>query len=155
MQVSWKNNIRNWGNITIATSKMTMKKNKVGRIRPTIQPFVQPKTWTLQNVRPLRQPYFNLRQKHTHVTAVKYSIRTEQEMLLVTRHNDLAYVSLKPSFQMKATEMNGRRKWEMSLLLKRATRNASYVYCRSCFILLFPLHLGSTIFSSASCFKIK
>jgi len=44
------------------------------------------------------------------VTAVKYSLRTEQEMLLVTRHNDLAYVSLKPSLQMRATEMNGRRK---------------------------------------------
>ena len=154
MKVSWQNNIYNWGNVTIATSKMTMKKNKVCRIRPMIQAFFQPKTWTFQTARSLRQPYFNLQQNYTHVTAVKYSLRTEQEMLLVTRRNDLAYVSLKPSLQMRATKMNGRRKWEMSLLLKRATRNASYVHCRSCSILLFPLHLGSKIFSSAFCFKI-
>jgi len=152
MQVSWQNNIYNCGNVTTAISKMTMKKNKVGRIRPTIQAFVQPKTWTFQNVRPLRQPYSNLKQNDTHVTAAKYSLRTEQEMLLVTRHNDLANVSLKPSLQMKATEMNGRRKWETFLLLKRATRNASYLLRLSCSILLFPLHLGSKIFSSASCF---
>jgi hypothetical protein len=97
-----------------------MMKNKVGRIPAVISAFVLPKTVSTLNGAAIERFVFLFKSTKYIRTASNYSLRMEQNKLLVERNDGVAYVPLNPSSKMNATEntRKGRMRHKMSPLLQ-------------------------------------